>query len=117
MDVSLDNQVSKRLGIDNELAPPHRSISAWSMVWVAICVVGITIKHYRHGVTPSIIHTLIPISFVMGGLGAYWYGRLKITALASILPDEKSRGLLRTISGRLTAITGLALIALSFFSW
>ena len=47
MGISADNYLSERFwGIDNDLAPFHKSVSCWAIFIIWLCNIGVAAKHY-----------------------------------------------------------------------
>ncbi len=112
LDISLDNQLSKHLGVDNELAAPHRSISCWAIVFIALCVPAREILNHSF-VSSRVVPTIMPIAVAAAILALFWYARMNVAELASELPNDASRKRLRVVSGCLLRITGLVLFVMA----
>jgi hypothetical protein len=81
---SRDVAISDKLGLDNNLALRHRSISFWSITLVTVPVVLIQVRHY---------HTLFGFLFPLCLAGIGWtsmcLGQIKLARLAISNPEMR----------------------------
>jgi hypothetical protein len=90
---SFDTSISHRLGVDNDLCHPRKSVSFWAVTFITLVVPLNQIKHYG-----TIFGFALPVSTAVAAWAVLFLGRRKIAALAAQLPDEASGKLLKAIS-------------------
>jgi hypothetical protein len=114
MNFSLDDRMSNRLGVDNRLCPPYKSISFWGTVALAIIVLAAAMKNvaYFFASGNGTLWVLFVILIVSAQI-FYAVGRSRIADI-SARDIAGVKGQLRTVSYALTVLAGLVSVSVLF---
>lgn len=112
MNISFDDGFSKRLGIDNRLCPPNRSISFWGLVALAAIVLFADVQaaptFFALG---DYVLWALSILVIVSAAGFYTIARIRIAQLSVLAGMDQEAGqskrLLGVVSYALTVVTGL----------
>lgn len=111
MNISLDSYISGKLGVDNNLCHPLRSISWWGLVVTDILIVALAWRNHASQKFDVIALTLINIAM----LGMYFWLRAVVYQLTAGLTDEQTKKL-RGIAARSLSIAGCVVAATMVFA-
>jgi hypothetical protein len=106
---SLDSVLSSKIGIDNLLCPPQRSVSWWALVVITAFTIAESI---RHG-APGTYETFVLASMSVLTLACYALFRIRLARLIqlSAADSENLTSHFRSTSAAALMITGMSLAA------
>ncbi len=112
MNISFDDRVSKRLGIDNRLCPPNKSISFWGLMVLAAIVLFADIQAAQtFFALGGYVLWALSILVIISAAGFYTVGRIRIAHLSALTELDQGAGqskrLLSVVSYALTVLAGL----------
>jgi hypothetical protein len=110
MNLSLDSHISGKIGIDNSLCHPLRSISWWALVVIDIVAVAMAWRNHGDQRFDLVLLTLINIAM----LGMFFRLRTAIYQLAAGLTDEQTKNLRRIAEAGLSIAGGVAVATVLF---
>jgi hypothetical protein len=111
MNYSLDNALSNKLGIDNHLCHPLRSISWWGLVVFDMVMLAMAWRNHSGQRSDVVALTLINVAM----LCMYFWLRTVVHQLATGLTNEQTDKL-RSIAARSLSIAGCVAIASAVFA-
>jgi hypothetical protein len=111
MNYSLDNALSNKLGIDNHLCHPLRSISWWGLVVFDMVIVAMVWRNHSGQRFDVVALTVINVATLF----MYFWLRTVVHQLATGLTNEQA-GKLRSIAARSLSIAGCVAIASEIFA-
>ena len=106
---SLDSVISNRLGIDNLLCPPLRSVSWWGLVVIVAVTIAEAIRHASAANHDTFV--LAALSILI--LACYYLFRTRVARLMKLLSVDSDGPVttLRSVSAAGLTIAGVALWA------
>jgi hypothetical protein len=106
MHYSLDNALSNKLGIDNHLCHPLRSVSWWGLVATDMIIVALAWRHHSHQTFDVVALTVVNVAM----LCMYFWLRTVVHQLATGLTAEQANKL-RGIATVSLSIAGCVMAA------
>jgi hypothetical protein len=111
MNISIDSYVSGKLGIDNHLCHPLRSISWWGLVAADMIMVAMAWRNHSHQTFDVVALTVINVAM----LCMYFWLRSVAYQLAAGLTEEQTNRL-RGIAAVSLSIAGCVMAASLVFA-
>jgi hypothetical protein len=111
MNISFDSYVSGKLGIDNHLCHPLRSISWWGLVATDMIIVALAWRHHSHQTFDVVALTVVNVAM----LCMYFWLRTVVYRLATGLTIEQANKL-RGIAAVSLSIAGCVMAASLVFA-
>lgn len=111
MNISIDSYISGKLGIDNHLCHPLRSISWWGLLAADMMIVALAWRNHSHQRWDVIALTMVNVAM----LGMYFWLRTAVHQLATGLTEEQTHRL-RGIAAVSLSIAGCVMAASLVFA-